>query len=243
MKVPKKFLHPASLGLLLMLSAAPPAWSIEPRLYLAWHAPYGSPRATDALSIRCGDGGRDTLFLTYETGVDTTQFCGLEGVLLFRAPASDSLSAYWRNLEIDLQTQFFGDSIPDCTRPWIGSNSMSFGLYDFTQMSGRLQLSHVRPPIHAVAVRDSVHYLFARVLIPHPPAGFPRCDQPICIEWVQGQLLMDPTARTSVMAGRRGRTFVSMNSRGGEVCAPFKPEFPTKKPKAWQPSREGSAGK
>ena len=228
---------------MLALFAASPAWSIEPRLYLAWHAPYGTTRATEALSARCGDGGTDTLYLTFETGVDTTQFCGIEGTVFFRAPVGDSLNAYWNALQNEVQVLFASDSIPGCTRPWRGSMSMSFSFYDHTRGSGRLQLSHVRPPAHPVAVRDSLQYFYARVLIPHPPAGLPRCDQPICIEWAQAQFLMDVTAQSSVMAGKQGRPFVSMNSRRGEACAPFKPEFPAKKPAAWQPKPAGTPGK
>ena len=225
----------ASLALLLLLLLAPRARAVEPRTYLSWHAPYGTPGATDNISFTCGDGVSDTLFLTYETGADTGQFCGLEAEVHFRVPAPDSLGSYWRSLENDIECEFLPDSIHGATRPWRGSLSLRFSFFDYANGIGRLQLSHVRPPLRPVTVRDSLPYFYARVVIPHPPAGQPRCDQPICIEWAGAQFIMDTTAATSVYAGKRGHPYVTMNSPNGAVCASFLPAVVGKKPETWRP--------
>jgi hypothetical protein len=216
------------MSLLVCISvvcSAPAAWSGSPRLHLSWHAPYGAPRAAEVLTSSCGDGGRDTLFLTFETGMDTTAFLGMESELLFRAPAGDTLGDRWADGS-NMDVLFPLDSIPGCTRPWRGAQSMSFTYFDRSLGSARLRLSNVRPPQVPVAVRDSTLYLYARVLIRHPPAGTPGCDQPICVEWSRAEMLADTTAESTVMADRGSRPFVSVNSPGGAVCAPFRPEPP-----------------
>ena len=219
--------------------ATPASSSIEPRLYMAWHAPYGSPRATSNVTMTCGDGGADTLYLTFETGVDTTQFVGLECSVFVRPQGGDTLSDHWRNLDSGIETQFLADSIPGYPRPWRGSLSMNFSFFDVVNGMCRLQLSHMRPPQRAVAVRDSVPYLYARVLFPHPPAGGPRCGQPLCFQWAMGQFIMDSTASSSVYGTMRDPSFVSWNSPGGAVCGAFKPVQAGKKPEPWKPAKAG----
>ena len=224
------------LSLFVILIAAPQAKAgVEPRVYLAWHAPYGMPRAADNVSFSCGDGGQDTLFMTYQTGADTNQFSGMEANLNFRVPAPDSLGSYWRHLESVTEVEFLPDSTPGCTRAWRGSLSLRFSFYDVTNGIGRLQLSHMRPPTYPVTVRDSLPYFYARVILPHPPAS-ERCDQPLCLEWSAAQFIMDTTAATSVYTTKRaGHAFVTINSPKGAVCESFLPQPPGKKPEVWHP--------
>jgi len=235
MKIRSESLRQLGLCLALFLVAAS-ARADAPRVFLSWHAPFGLPRATDTLTTACGDGGQDTLFLTFETGADTTTFLGLEAMLLMRAPFGQTLSERW-NTEECAGVVFPGDSIPGVTRPWRGSMSLNFTFYDRTQGSGRLRLSNVRPPSRPVAVRDSVPYLYARVLFPHPPAGTPGWDQPVCIEWADSEFLMDTTSRSSTIVHYSGHRYVSMNSPGGAVCEPFLPSVTSEEKPAVKPAR------
>lgn len=206
----------AALALLLVSSMAAAS---PPKLYMAWHAPYGMPGATDNVQSACGDGGRDTLFLTFETGMDTTRFDGLESVLFLRAPAGTLLSRRWED-ERFVEVYFPSDSIPGVTRMWRGALNMTFAYYDRTSGSGRLRLSNTRPPVRAVAVRDHTPYFFARVLFSHPPAGTEGCDQPICIEWASGEIAVDSTGST-IPSAHGGHEYVTMNSPNGTVCESY----------------------
>ncbi|HEY3216562.1 MAG TPA: hypothetical protein VGK93_08730 [Candidatus Eisenbacteria bacterium] len=225
------FLPLACLGSALLILTATLASAGAPRLYLSWHAPYGAARASDTLSVTAGtEGGQDTLYLTFETGTHSEQFVGIEGTLYFRAPVGDTLGPHWRAGDENIQAQFTTDSVPGCTRPWRGAQALSFNFYDYTSGSGRLRLSHVRPRTRPVTVRDSVPYLYARLLLARPPAGLPRSDQPMCIEWATAEFLMDTTGgpEPPVAAGRGGHPLVSLNSRGGAVCSASMPEPPAK---------------
>ena len=225
-----------------LLAFALPA-TAAPKLFMSWHAPYGMPGATDNVMSTCGDGGRDTLFLTFVTGMDTTRFEGLESILFLRAPVGQTLSRRWED-ERFVEVYFPSDSIPGVTRMWQGALNMTFAYYDRTTGSGRLRLSNTRPPVRAVAVRDHTPYLYARVLFSHPPAGTEGCDQPICIEWASGEMMVDSTA-TSVLSKHGGHEYVSMNSPDGAVCQAYNfsstsPEPPKAPPAKKSTKKKGS---
>jgi len=230
-------LPPACLGLALLAFTAAPTSAGTPRLYLSWHAPYGSPRASDTLSVPCGtEGGPDTLYLTFETGANSGQFIGIDSKLYFRAAVGDTLGPHWQAGDQNIQVQFSTDSVPGCTRPWRGAVWAAYSYYDRTMGSGRLQISNIRPPQRAVAVSDSVPYLYGRLLLARPPAGLPRCDQPICIEWAFAEFLMDTTLQTVTMAAREGRPLVTLNWSRKAVCAASpEPAAKPKRPEAWRP--------
>ena len=196
----------------------------DPTIYLSWHAPYGTPGATDTLMAPCGDGGRkDTLYLTFKTGRSTGGFFGLDGTLVFHAPIQDTLSAHWWFEQQHLEVQFSTDSIPGITRAWRGPLSMTTTYFDRTAGSGRLRLMNVRPTMFPVWVRDSVQYFFCRILVPRPSAEMLRCDQPLCIEWTESEVYLDTTTQTTAMASRiDSHRFVSWNSPNGKVCADYR---------------------
>lgn len=224
--------------LLTLLLSASTGQADPPRLYMAWHAPYGTPGATDNVMSHCGDGGRDTLFLTFETGRDTTRLDGLESILYLRAPAGQPLSRRWED-ERFIEVYFPSDSIPGVTRMWQGALSMNFAFYDKTSGSGRLRLSQTRP--RPVALRDHTPYLYARVLISHPPGDTEGCDQPICIEWATGQMVVDTTA-SSILSGHAGHEYVTINSPNGAVCESYDFRTSPEEPKAAPPRRNKKKG-
>jgi hypothetical protein len=74
-------------------SAAPDVKPVT--FYAAWRAPWGTPRATDHLMVSCTDEEvRDTLYLTFDPGRDSTIF-GMIGEVYFRAQPSDTLGPLW----------------------------------------------------------------------------------------------------------------------------------------------------
>ena len=205
-----------SLAASTVLACSIVAAAPQPKLYMAWHAPYGTPGATENIQSHCGDGGRDTLFLTFISDFDTTRFDGLESMFYLRAPVGQTLSKRWED-ERYVEVLFPSDSIPGVTRMWQGALNMTFAYYDKTEGSGRLRLSNTRPPTRALPIRDHRPYFYARVLFTHPPAGTEGCDQPICIEWVSGEFVVDSTA-SSIFSGHHGHEFVTMNSPNGAAC-------------------------
>ena len=215
------------LALALTLPLLPDvARCADPTIYLSWHAPYGTPGATDTLMAPCGGARKDTLYLTFKAGRSTGGYFGIDGILLFHAPVRDTLSAQWWFEQQNLQVQFASDSIPGITRAWVQPLSTMTTYLDHTSGSARLRLMNVRPTMFPVWVRDSVQYFFCRIFVPRPSAGMLRCDQPLCIEWTQSEVYLDTTTTTSTMATRTGsRRFVSWNSPNGKVCADYRDDL------------------
>jgi len=210
-----------------------------PRGYLSWHAPYGAPGASDTLMAPPGDGSRrDTLYLTFETGRVSPGFSGMDVILLFRAAAVDTIGPHWW-FDINgetLEMQFTPGRIRGAALPWSNPFSMTSNFFERTKASARIRLSNVRPISMIVPVRDSVQYFFARVLIPRPRADVPRHDQPICIEWASGDLLLDSVMTVTHMSTTEGHRFVSWNSNG-RVCEDFRSDTTATPPKAVAPSK------
>lgn len=212
------------LALALVSCLAAPASADKPKLYLSWHAPYGQPRASDTLWVRGGDGGKDTLYLTFESGEDWPKYYGFTGTVLFRTGVGDSLSDQWLD-EKNIEVNYMTDSLPGARRMWRGTASTRFSFYDFMRSSGRLILSSVRHPASPVPIKDGVPYLVARVMLAHPTTNTLRWDQPICVEWSGAEFLTDSTGSSSARAAHDGRPFVSLNSPGA-ICEPFRPSIP-----------------
>lgn len=90
------------LLVLLCLLGVPAAGHADPassesRIFLSWHAPYGTPGATDLLQFTPGDTTReDTLYLVAEPGTDSKTTYGYKATLYFRTVGNDTLSPYWR---------------------------------------------------------------------------------------------------------------------------------------------------
>ena len=226
---------------LLALAAPHPAWSANPTVFLSWHAPYGSPGATQTLVAKCTDDPtvRDTLYLTFETGRNAPTLYGMAATIYFRAMLGDTLGRFWwfgggernpRNIRIE----WARDSCTGCTKPWHASGPGSV-MYDRTSGSGRLNLLYAVPANLAAPVADSTLYCFARLLFPRPRPGELSCDKPICIEWGIGEFSFELGAQDA-HPGREGARYASWNSPHGEVCASYRD---VTKARPWRP-REGT---
>ncbi len=196
-----------------------------PQLFIAWHAPYGTPGATDTISFGAGDSNRvDTLFMSFEIGRNTPQFLGMTARLYFHPANGDTLGTYWRydsgspnyrNLEIE----FDPDGSFPCPQPW---NRSGAGLVDFEFDAGgaSLDLTYVITAMQNVIPADGrVRYCFARVMFRQRRWDLPGARQPVCLEWAVSRFssgLDEATARSGP-----GRC-ISMNSPDGSVCVPYR---------------------
>jgi len=195
------------------------------RIYLAWHAPYGEPGASEAISPACGDTStKDTLYMTFDPGRDAEQFLGLTATLYFWSGAGDTLSApWWFGNELEfrgLEVRFNPDSVPGAPRPWPEQNVARAG-YSWTRGSGKLRMIVAVGMQGAQPVSAGKRYVLARLLVPRPARRTPGCDQPICVEWAEARLSFGYEAGDSEDVNRGGR-FVAWNSPGGRVCAPMR---------------------
>jgi hypothetical protein len=203
---------------------------------MSWKAPFGQPRASDTLSVACGDStARDTLFLTYVTGRTSRFFVGLEATVYVRAQEGDTLPPFW---QLDgagsnsVRVEFSTDSPPGSVRPLKGQG-FSGSFHDRTTGSGRLRLVQVVPYSQLEPVQDSTQYFLARMIFSRP-SDASLCARPICLEFAAAEFALDSTFTT--MSGRAGSRFASWNSPKGRVCDPFRPQGPA----PWRPKAPGS---
>jgi hypothetical protein len=206
----------------------------QPNLYLSWRAPWGTPRATDRLSMSCADTGRvDTLFLGFETARYTMGVQTLSAVLYFHPQTGDSLGAFWHfkrgwenqgNLLIDFD--YAAGVVGEL--PW---QVMGFGQvsYDHRSGRGRLDLSYVVPPAEVKSTTPESRYVFARVRIRHRRSDLGGCAQPVCIELADLRLKL-ATGRT-IAIDRGENRVVSWNQPPGTSCTTG--QFRTSR--AWRP--------
>jgi hypothetical protein len=183
-------------------------FAASPKAYLTWHAPHGSPRASNTIMAPCETGERkDTLFVCFTTGRSSPTLYGIEATILFHAPAGDTLGPSWwfgggqsnpRNVWIE-----FPDSLQGAERPW---HVPGYGApkFDRAPQAGKLRLMYAVPMDAAGSVGDSTLYFFGRILIPRPQSGTRRCEQPIHIELASMTLFFEGkgTGTPAELAGR-----------------------------------------
>jgi hypothetical protein len=196
-----------------------------PQLFLAWHAPYGMPGATDTISFGAGDSNRvDTLFLSFETGRDTRRFLGMMARLYFHPAFGDTLGIYWRydyrspnNRQVAIE--FDPDGSFPCPQPWI-RKGMGFPEFKFYSGGAKLELYYVvTRPEDIVPVDGRVRYCFARVMFRQTHWDLAGARQPVCIEWSLARM----SAGRRDVVGRRGAgRCVSVNSADRSVCRPYR---------------------
>ncbi len=206
-----------------------------PQLFLAWHAPYGMPGATDTISFGAGDSNRvDTLYMSFETGRDTRKFMGMMAQLTFHPAFGDTLGTYWRfgfgsPNYLNLRTQFDPDGTFPCPQPWI-RNGMGFSDFRFDSSGARLQLSYVNVQLqNVIPVDGRVRYCFARVMFVQKQWDLPGARQPVCLEWTLSRF--SGGRKEAVARSGPGRC-ISMNSPDGSVCDPYRSN---QRPAPWAP--------
>jgi hypothetical protein len=225
----------AALATALAAGAASEARAAEPRLYLSWRAPEGSPRATRAVHPGCVDttGHRDTLWLAVDPGRDSTAMLGVKAILAFRPAAGETLSTHWtlgEGVQLHrLRIDFDPDSLPPQSEVW--HHGAAGGGY-FTR-SPHLATLMVIGAISATApatVRGGRPYVFARILLPHPEVPTENCAQAVCVEWESGSIAYGIGDEPNVTLGER---FVTWNA-SGDPCARWRGAAA---PAPWQPGQ------
>lgn len=209
-------LRRAMFPALLLLLAARHAVA-EPRVYLSWNAPWGSPRARSFIVPDCADTTHDdTLYVCFDPGRDTT-LVGVTAQLWFRPGDKDTLGHAWHfdDHSVPRLRAHFGDQ-PACgaLTPWGGLGAGGARYHSLTD-AGALRM------IWAVAANQVAHvdsgrvYLFARVMVPRPRDPS-ECRRSLCIEWSSS--LISFGGRGAVQAASVARS-VAWNSAGGAACA------------------------
>jgi hypothetical protein len=201
---------------------APSKHAAAPRVQLSWNAPWGEPRATDALATDCRDTTRsDTLYLTFVAPRNILPLTGLSAVLLFEPEGGDTLGRFWEfergarnagNLSVDFEPL----ASETCDRPWRAAITGSVG-YTRAGGRGRLDLSADVPDELAKNLIPNLCYMGARVVIRHRLSMLPGCSQPVRITWVGGWFRSTrPGGRDIALAMGQDRT-VTWNARRGGV--------------------------
>ncbi len=215
----------------------------EPKIYLAWNAPYGSPRARDNIEVACGDTTRrDTLYVSFDPGRDLEKFYGMSVTLRFHAAEGDTLGPLWwfgggesnpRNIRILFPVE---PGWP-CRGPW-KVQGVGVPSYARTPEGGLLDVMYAVNSDSAKALpRD--RYCFARIVFPRPTRDMANCRQPICIECVQSEIGYEVGA-PAALAGIGGSRFAGWNSPGTEVCAKYRA---SRKVAPWRPRLPGGSGR
>jgi len=207
-------------------------------LYMAWHAPWGSSRATDHLTAACTEEDvRDTLVLTFDPGRDDSTFAGVMADLYFRATPGDTLGPMWwfgggplADVNLIIEYPKSGDNTWGVAPIAWKVNGFGAAKYDRTGGTGHLKIVFAVPSDNAGPVQAGQRYAFARLLILRGKPSKARCNQPICIEWASAGLTFDVIAGEEDASTTGGHRFVSWNGRAGASCGEF-----ARAPSGWKP--------
>jgi hypothetical protein len=208
----------------------------EPLLFMAWHAPYGSPRARADLDLTCRDTSVvDTLYLSFETGRDLPGFYGMSAKLRFHPVEGDTLGAFWHfgregDNPAGVKIQLDPDGTFPCSQPWIRPG-LGAPAFDYTPWSSQLSFIYAVSAGEQAPVSARTRYCFARVLLDRRLCHLAGSRQPVCIEWVDA--FYSGGGRDLPIERGPGR-YVTVNSPDGSVCAPYRRLL---KPGLWTPSR------
>ena len=184
----------AGCGLLVTVPvASEPRPDDPPPVHIAWHAPWGSPQATQNLVAECGDTTLvDTLFLTFECPKKYIQRVrGISGALLFEPQAGDTLGAFWFNERGgtnagNLLVDFDLINTDDAQTPWRAYVAGRVG-YAHEAGRGRLDLSADVPVAKVLNLFPGMTYYFARVTIHRKRCDLAGCLAPMRITWAGGR--------------------------------------------------------
>jgi len=206
----------------LVLCVVPEARAAsEARFHLSWNAPFGSPRAREALTVACGDSTlRDTLYVCFDPGPDSTLLIAAEADLRVWPARGDTLEHHWmfesRSNPASLRAQFNLEDVPGALPIW--NPGGAGGVASRTREDGtHWKLGWAVRPMDGVVVPGGRIYAFARLLIPRPRERA-VCAHPLCIEIMYG-LLGHATGPGGGEAVYRGQRWASWNPGSESPCA------------------------
>jgi hypothetical protein len=209
-------------------------------LHMAWHTPWGTPRASDHLVAACiEEDRRDTLVLTFDPGRDSDTFSGVMADLYIRALPGDTLGPMWwfgggalSDVNLIIEYPKAGDGTWGPAPIAWKVNGFGVAHYDRTSGTGHLQIVFAVPYENAGPVKAGQRYAFARLLVLRGKPSKALCKQPICIEWASAGLTFDVQAGEEAAATSGGHRFVTWNGRPGASCGDF-----AKTPTGWKPGK------
>ena len=131
-----------------------------------------------------------------------------------------------------ISMQFDPDGTFPCSQPWVRSGTGVPG-FEFHPWGAELTFLYAVTKADAIPVSGRTRYCYARVLFSHKRCHLPGASQPVCIEWVDARY----SGGGHEFPIKRGPgRFVSLNSRDGGVCAPYRrPRMPGQ----WNPPSSG----
>ena len=215
----------------------------KPQLYLSWHAPFGSPRASETLSMASGDTtAADTLYLSFDPGHYDSTFLALDATITVRCAEGDTLSSFWHwgSLgQVQLgprhaRVEFNDTGTWPAPSPWravgIGQSA-----YDWTRQSARVRLMYGIAVQQGAPLDSGTIYTIARLVVRHPAARITNATQPLCFEWTGSTFAYSNLLpEESVHYG--DHRWVSLNSRGGAICREYR-ESLRQAPRVWSPKK------
>src|SRR5437762_4205871 len=157
------------------------------KMYLTWHAPFGQPRASDALTAACGDTtSKDTLYLCFDPGQDIATFESLTATLYFWAASGDTLDRHWFFGEGQafhgLQVEYAPEGVAGTEPAWAASSAYASSGYSKSKASGKLRMIAAGPAGRGWPLKGGTAYVAARLLVPRAANKGRGCDAPVCIE-------------------------------------------------------------
>lgn len=220
-----------TLGLLHVASGGAAWAAAAPRIFLSWNAPYGSPRAVQDLRAACDSTRRDTLYVCFDPGRDSTELVAIDAELRLWPADGDTLDRHWwfesRSNPAHLKADFNVADVPGATAPW--SESGAGGIRTTSSAdSARIRLVWAVRSRDFAVVRGGHRYSYARIVVPRPPPG-PACARPVCIELTYARLTYEVGRRDLV---RRGVRWATWNREAGDPCGgraranPVSPWYP-----------------
>jgi hypothetical protein len=211
----------------------------EPRIFMAWRAPYGTPGALSNLDLACDDTSRvDTLYLSFETGRDLPGFFGMSAKLRFYPAEGDTLGPFWffgregRNPGA-LMIQIDPDGTFPCSQPWVRPG-LGGPTFEFRPWAAELSFVYAVAVGTEAPVSGRTRYCFARVLIARNRCHLAGSRQPVCIEWAEA---FYSGGGRDLPIERGPARYVSLNSPDGSVCDPYRR---LSRLAPWTPARPGT---
>jgi len=229
---------PAPAALAARAAAASKAASAptEPRIFLSWNAPFGTPGATATLTAACPDSAAyDTLYLSFDPGRTSPDFRGVSATLYFHAAEGAALDDYWKRAGGGINgspLRILFDSDPERDFVTLASDrGTGAPSYDFVSGSGRLRFIYAGPMGSIPVLEGGKRYGLARILVRRPAAGTSGCGVPMCVEWFSARLAYGTSEEKDT---NRGERWAALNSPDGAVCGQVQG---TKGVAPWKPGR------
>ena len=205
----------------------------DPRIFMAWRAPYGTPGALDTIDPTCPDSSRrDTLYLSFQPTQAETAFIGIGGDLMIYAQPGDTLGSFWDmgrgGANHGGMTAYFqhGEDMPE-PNPW--GNGVGNVMYERMGNSARIRFGEVMGMTAGQPIEMGKRYVVGRLVFYGRHAGLTGCDKPVCLEWRRGEFVL----------GQHRDIYVDYKRQSLVTRGPANGACPNQDGFQWAPARPG----